>query len=205
MTGFMHGSSFVVACPACGGWIAVTAGMAGTAACCPLCAAAFQVPAPSAAVPSPAHVAVPEPAAPVVAASTPRHEASASTTPPPGMATSTVGEPVEAKVSPPIAPAIGRQPPPPAASEPPSTFDIPEDVLAATGHGVEPGAGLQFHEPAAKIVGHGANAIELRRLTPEEKDARRRRRNVLVLLTGAAILIAITLLLGNGGRRRKAR
>jgi hypothetical protein len=60
---------------------------------------------------------------------------------------------------------------------------------------------MQFRDPV-KTVGHGPNAIELRRLTPEEKDARRRRRNIVMLLTGAAILIAIAVVLGSGPRRR---
>ena len=64
-----------------------------------------------------------------------------------------------------------------------------------------PAAEMQFREPV-KTVGHGANEIELRRLTPEEKDARRRRRNIVMLLTGAAILIAIAVVLGSGRRRR---
>lgn len=41
-------SLFVVACPACGGWSAATAAMAGASACCPQCAAAFLVPRPTA-------------------------------------------------------------------------------------------------------------------------------------------------------------
>jgi hypothetical protein len=60
---------------------------------------------------------------------------------------------------------------------------------------------LQFREPV-KVVGQGPNAIELRRLTPEEKDARRRRRSIIMLLTGAAILIAIAVGLGTRRRRR---
>jgi hypothetical protein len=64
-----------------------------------------------------------------------------------------------------------------------------------------PAAEMQFRDPV-KMVGRGPNAIELRRLTPEEKDARRRRRNIVMLLTGAAILIAIAAVLGSGGRRR---
>lgn len=104
-------SLFVVACPACGGWSAATAAMAGAAACCPQCAATFRVPQPAAA------------------------------------------------------------------------------------------AEMQFRDPV-KTVGHGTNAIELRLLTPEEKDARRRRRNIVMLLTGAAILIAIAVFLGSGPGRR---
>jgi len=49
MTASVPGPLFVVACPACGGRCAVGAGMAGAAARCPLCAAGFRVPVPSAA------------------------------------------------------------------------------------------------------------------------------------------------------------
>jgi hypothetical protein len=65
----------------------------------------------------------------------------------------------------------------------------------------EPATEIQFRDPL-KTVGRGPNTIELRRLTPEEKDARRRRRNIVMLLTGAAILIAIAVVFGSGPRRR---
>jgi hypothetical protein len=98
-----------------------------------------------------------------------------------------------------IAPAVAAVAPPPptaAAADPLPTFEIPDHVLAPPA----PDAEMQFREPV-KTVGHGPNAIELRRLTPEEKDARRRRRNIIMLLTGAAILIAIAVVLGSGRRR----
>jgi hypothetical protein len=56
-------SLFVVACPACGGWFAATAAMAGASACCPQCAAAFLVPRPTAA-PTPAPPVTAPPATP---------------------------------------------------------------------------------------------------------------------------------------------
>lgn len=161
-------SLFVVACPACGGWSAATAAMAGEAACCPQCAAAFLVPRPAAA---------PTPAPPVTAP---------AATPAP-------------TIAPAPAPAAPVEPTPtaPAAAQPLPTFEVPDHVLAPAAAAAD----LQFREPV-KTVGRGPNAIELRRLTPEEKDARRRRRNIVMLLTGGAILIAIAVVLGPGRRRR---
>ena len=53
-----------------------------------------------------------------------------------------------------------------------------------------------------KTVCRGAQVVELRRLTGEERDARRRRRNIVMLLTGASILIAIAVVLGTKRRPR---
>jgi len=159
-------SLFVVACPACGGWSAATAAMAGASACCPQCAAAFRVPRP---------VATPTPAPPVTAtAHTPAPES------------------IAAPVAPTSVPAAAE------SAEPPPTLAVPDDVLASAA----PAADLHFREPV-KTVGRGSKAIELRRLTPAEKDARRRRRNIVMLLTGAAILIAIAVVLGAGRRPRR--
>ena len=97
------------------------------------------------------------------------------------------------------APAAPIEPSPtaPAAAQPLPSFEVPDHVLAPAAAAAD----LQFREPV-KTVGRGPNAIELRRLTPEEKDARRRRRNIVMLLTGGAILIAIAVVLGPGRRRR---
>lgn len=95
----------------------------------------------------------------------------------------------------PVEPTPARPAPQPA--EPLPTFEMPDHVIAP----VAPAADLQFREPV-KTVGRGPEAIELRRLTPEEKDARRRRRNIVMLMTGAAILVAIAVVLGTGRRRR---
>jgi hypothetical protein len=154
---------FVVACPGCRGWCAAAVSLAGQAAVCPQCAAAFVVPHP-AAIPAP----IPSPTPAPTPAPTLLEQAAAD------------------------APA-----PSSAATEPLPTFELPDTLLV-------PGAAppdLQFREPV-KVVGQGPNAIELRRLTPEEKGARRRRRSFIMLLTGAAILIAIAVGLGTGRRRR---
>ncbi|MFM8984901.1 MAG: hypothetical protein ACKONH_02395, partial [Planctomycetia bacterium] len=71
MTAFANSRPFVVACPACGGWCSVSDAMAGAAACCPLCAAAFRVPAPphhAPAPPQPVPGSMTMPAAPAPAA-----------------------------------------------------------------------------------------------------------------------------------------
>jgi hypothetical protein len=162
---------FVVACPACAGWSTATAAMAGEAACCPQCAAAFLVPQPAAAP----NQAPPVHAAPAIVAP--------AIVPTPGAALAAPA-PVE-----PAQPAS-------VVAEPLPSFEIPDHGLAPQA----PDAEMQFREPV-KTVGHGPNAIELRRLTPEEKEARRRRRNIIMLLTGAAILIAIAVVLGFGPRR----
>ncbi len=60
---------------------------------------------------------------------------------------------------------------------------------------------LQFQQPV-KTVGHGANTIELRRLTDEDRRIRRGRRNVLLLLVGAAILMIVVMVLGTPRRNR---
>lgn len=159
-------SLFVVACPACGGWCAASAAMAGASACCPQCAAAFLVPRPT-----------------------------ATLTPAPAV-TATAVTPAPAIIAAPVEPA----PPATESAEPLPPCEVPDNELAAAA----PAAAiddLQFREPV-RTVGRGANAIALRRLTPEEKDARRRRRNIVMLLTGAAILIAIAVVLGPRRRRR---
>lgn len=158
-------SLFAVACPACGGWCAATAAMAGESACCPQCAAAFLVPRPA---------ATPTPASPVT---------TTSATPPPEV----VAAPIEPTPAPPAT----------ESAEPLPTCAAADPALASTA----PAADLHFHEPV-KTVGRGPHAIELRRLTPAEKDARRRRRNIVMLLTGGAILIAIAVAFGTGRRRR---
>ena len=45
----------------------------------------------------------------------------------------------------------------------------------------KPPSELEFREPTATLAG-GDQAVELRRLTPEEKAARRARRNLIMLL-----------------------
>ncbi|MCE9632184.1 MAG: hypothetical protein K8S94_15895 [Planctomycetia bacterium] len=98
-------------------------------------------------------------------------------------------------------------PPPPRARPTPQPVAIeaaatpqeepqPTPLEAAT-----PPTELQFQEPV-KTVGSGANTIELRRLTDEERRIRRGRRNILLLLVGAAILMIIVMIFGTPRRKR---
>lgn len=69
-----------------------------------------------------------------------------------------------------------------------------------------PAGDYQFREAGPLVIGSGTDAIELHRLTPEEKQARRTRRNLMMLLCGSAILIVITFLFGRtSGKRRRSR
>jgi len=54
---------------------------------------------------------------------------------------------------------------------------------------------LEFREPVSTLETE-AGAVELRRLSDEEKRLRRGRRNIVMLLVGTTILIAMTSLLG---------
>jgi len=52
---------------------------------------------------------------------------------------------------------------------------------------------LRFQEPV-RTVRHGNTVIEIRRLTPEERQARRLRRNLMMIVVGVSILLLIVLL-----------
>ena len=173
---------FVVACPACGGWAAAGGDLAGSTGCCPRCAASFLVPRPPAETSAAPPLRNPVPVAVAPAAEPPA--AGAESPAPTGIEFALPGAEAPASEA-------------AHADLPPPTFEVPDHVLA----GVEAAADLQFREPV-RTVGHGANVVELRRLSPEEKDARRRRRNVIMLLTGAAVLIAIVFFCGGLGGRR---
>lgn len=54
---------------------------------------------------------------------------------------------------------------------------------------------LVFHEPVRTIRQQGA-VVELRRLTPEERQRRRFRRNLMMIVVGVSILMLIVLLFG---------
>jgi len=55
---------------------------------------------------------------------------------------------------------------------------------------------LTFREPV-RTVAAGDRAVELRRLTDEERRGRRARRNLVLLLIGGAVLIALTVAFGS--------
>jgi hypothetical protein len=163
---------FVVACPGCHGAIAATAALAGAAACCPLCAAAFVVPVPE------------PPAAPVPAAEPPS------------------ARPAAAERSAPIvAPVTDAGPSGPVDWTETPDSNLSDGLVSQPEPQPEPDREMTFREPV-RTVGSGANVIELRRLSPEEKDARRRRRNILMLLTGGAILVLFVLLFNTRRRKR---
>lgn len=54
---------------------------------------------------------------------------------------------------------------------------------------------LEFREPV-RTVRHGDTVVEIRRLTPEERQARRFRRNLMMIVIGVSILLAIVLIFG---------
>lgn len=85
---------------------------------------------------------------------------------------------------------------PAAASSPPAPAPEP---AAAPEQGAD--SPLAFREPV-KTIGSGGTAVELRRLSDEERRVRRGRRNLVLLLVGAAVLIAIVVVLGMPAGRR---
>ena len=94
-----------------------------------------------------------------------------------------------------------REPPRRAGPQPVATANLP----VTGGTPLDPKAAeLAFSEPV-RMIRHGDSLIEIRRLTPEERQARRFRRNVLMIVVGVSILLAVVILLGvgGGGRRRR--
>lgn len=110
----------------------------------------------------------------------------------------------------------------PAASRPvpEPTIDLatlPADPLAAVVTPVDPAAvdlpvfgaapvspstgELAFREPV-RTVRIGDEVVEIRRLSPEERQRRRLRRNVMMIVVGVSILLAIVLLFGTPTDRR---
>jgi hypothetical protein len=85
----------------------------------------------------------------------------------------------------------------PAGGGTPAAESATEAVTAEALNRAEPhpDAGLVFQEPV-KTIGSGSAAVELRRLSDEERRLRRGRRNLILLLVGAAVLIAIVVILG---------
>lgn len=195
-----HGGLFVIACPLCFGHVAASAATAGQPVCCPLCAGMFVVPVPAVARaenPPPRPEAIPAPAVDLIE--------------PTGIEAPPVAE---ARVVPPPAEDASTMPPVAAAPEPLQAADAPaapraDDPFAMLATiDLHPGetalatsAELQFQEPVKK-VGHGVNAIELHRLTDEDRRNRRSRRNIMLLMVGAALLMMIVVVLGIPRRKR---
>lgn len=60
---------------------------------------------------------------------------------------------------------------------------------------------LEFREPVSTLETE-AGAVELRRLSDEEKRLRRSRRNIVMLLVGTTILIVLTVILGREPKKK---
>jgi hypothetical protein len=183
---------FAVACPGCHGALAVTNALAGSAVCCPLCACGFLVPDPR----------QPQPTAPPRKDRERRSRDRATSETSVGPARPAVRDldiPSDAPVSAatlqaPPAPSAGDQAEAATAADAPAVAAAPADA-----------ASYRFREAAPVVIGSGADAIELRRLTPEEKQARRIRRNLIMLLSGSAVLIVIALIFGRSSGKRRRR
>ena len=61
--------------------------------------------------------------------------------------------------------------------------------------------GFALREPV-RMLGRGADAIELKRLSDEERRIRRGRRTIILLVVGVALLAALVMLLGLPAGRR---
>jgi len=83
-------------------------------------------------------------------------------------------------------------------------IDVPADeepVLAPKQTGpvmiqTDDGEVVALHEPK-RYVGRGADQVEVRRLSREEKTKRRTRKNLIMLIAGAVLLILTMVLLAN--------
>ena len=175
---------FVVACPVCHGQVAATGGICGRDACCPLCANLFRVPFPPAAVAARSELAGPTSAAG------------------PANLGEDWGGVIEKLVPPRRQPAAGDRPaadpdrfaPPDTGPVAPAAAATDKPVPAVGGPPLAPPADdLVFKEPV-RTVQIGGESIEIRRLSPEERQARRMRRNLVMIVVGVAILLAIVAL-----------
>jgi hypothetical protein len=117
-----------------------------------------------------------------------------------------IPKPEAPPVQSPPAPTGMSAPPPPRQHEVPS-FSMPEPPAGSQSPAPLPAtparrtAELDFQEPVATIE-TAAGRVPLRRMSPEEKQARRTRRNLIMLCGGATILFLIVLLLGRDKKRR---
>lgn len=99
---------------------------------------------------------------------------------------------------PPVAASADGKPPWPQAPAPLPEFDealLPENPDQAYYDALfdpEKAALLRLKDPTTKVIHAGGEAIELRRLTPEEKAARRRMYN-LVMVGFAALVLAVVI------------
>ena len=183
---------FAVACPGCHGALAVTISLAGSAVCCPLCACGFLVPDPR----------QPQPTAPPRKEKDRRSRDRHRQETPGGPARSTVRD-LDIPSDAPVSTAALQAPPAPVPGGMADAAAAAEDPAVAAAS--PDAASYRFREAGPTVIGTGADAIELRRLSPEEKQARRIRRNLIMLLSGSAVLIVIALIFGRSSGKRRRR
>jgi DNA-directed RNA polymerase subunit RPC12/RpoP len=207
-------------CPVCGGVFQVTRDMAGMQVSCPHCSTAVLLPE----APSPPAVGASAAWSDATAGlETPPplfQEPAAATAPP-------IVETTPAAPRPPVDPfssSVAATKPaekdvedllPPAAEKPDAPVvehdaEAPraDDERAARRQAAAPtkpvliptedGAYIALHEPVKKVAA-GGREIELRRLSPEEKERRRFRRNLVVAGLGLFLLIVAMLVMGLRG------
>ncbi len=151
-----------VSCPGCGGAFQVPPGTAGMQLPCPTCQRLVTIPEPSAAAGS---------------------EAPETSAPPAVDAAAAAVEDVSALLPPGASAAPG------APGEQVALPQAPRPILVPPSQSPE-GNGLALRD-RPKILGEGADEIEVKRLSPAEKARRRTIRNVVLFVLGLAGLLAI--------------
>lgn len=151
-----------LACPSCGGMFQVPPGAAGMQLPCPTCRQLVTIPEAASAQPAAPPLIPPEQN-------------------PPEQNLPEASEPIESLLPPGAADASvvpGAHVPLPVAPRPVPITPTPTEgnVLAI--------------KDRPKVVGEGDDAVEVRRLSPEEKARRRAVRNVILFIVGVAILLA---------------
>jgi hypothetical protein len=99
---------------------------------------------------------------------------------------------------------VVRRPPLPAAEpKPEPVVSVVHQPHSNEGGDAAPQAlpGLALREPV-RMLGRGADAIELKRLSDEERRIRRGRRTIILLVVGVALLAALVMLLSLPAGRR---
>jgi hypothetical protein len=210
---------FVIACPVCQGEVAAAGRIAGTDACCPLCASLFRVPHPPSEL---GEDAADQPPLPAAGLAEDWDDVIIKLAPPETVASEepVVEEPVVEEPFPQETPpeAIAAEDseelsPEPVLSNPMSTEALPDEraIISEPAAAVvsvtppeelsfldqpplDPAAGdLVFQEPV-RTVRHGGEVIEIRRLSPEERRKRRFRRTLMMIVIGGSILLLIVIL-----------
>jgi hypothetical protein len=205
---------FVIACPVCQGEVAAAGRIAGTDACCPLCASLFRVPHPPSEL---GEDAADQPPLPAAGLAEDWDDVIIKLAPPETVASEepVVEEPFPQETPPEAIAAEDSEElsPEPVLSNPMSTEALPDEraVISEPAAAVvsvtppeelsfldqpplDPAAGdLVFQEPV-RTVRHGGEVIEIRRLSPEERRKRRFRRTLMMIVIGGSILLLIVIL-----------